>query len=280
MTLDEYGIEAPPAGLYDFSRQITKGLDGFDSVSQADIAAFDALGFMVIHDAIAPAAIESARAGLRDLILRPAADNIMIERAIGDGYSELADERRLDAVRKLMPIIDYDRRLKAMAEDAGLLALMARLLGEAPALTQDMALLKPPRIGREKPWHQDMAYFDYPSQARIVGVWIALDAATPENGCMMIIPGSHRQGPAPHWKRRDWQICDTDVEVGRSLAIPLPPGGCMLFHCLLHHGTPPSHSRRRRWALQFHYRPRSLNALPDSQQRLSVFGANGEDASC
>ena len=167
-----------------------------------------------------------------------------------------------------------------MAENPDLLAAMTRIMGEAPALSQDMALLKPPRIGREKPWHQDMAYFDFPTDTTIVGAWISLDDALPENGCMMIIPGSHREGPMPHWQRRDWQICDTDVQVGKSLAVPLPPGGCLLFHCLLHHGTPPSRSDKRRWALQFHYRPSSSAPMPDSSNRLSVFGTEGKDASC
>ena len=280
MTLDQFGIEAPPESLYAFSEQITAGIDGFAAVKDADIDAFHALGFLVIHSALDRSAIESAKAGLRGLIARPAADNIMFERSTSEHASDLHAEERLDAVRKLMPIVPYDRRLKALSEHRQLLGLLGRIMGEAPALSQDMALLKPPRIGREKPWHQDLAYFDYPGDAMIIGAWIALDHAQPENGCMMLIPGSHHQGPMPHWMRRDWQICDTDVQVGRSVAIPMPPGACLLFHCLLHHGTPPSRSRERRWALQFHYRPRSLQPLPNSDERLKTFGANGKDASC
>lgn len=280
MSLDQYGIEAPPADLYQFNDQITTGLKGFNAVSAADIEAFHALGFMVIHQAIDRAAIESARAALRDLILRRSADNLMFESAIGERVAELSDEARLDSVRKLMPIVPYDSRLKAAAQDAELIGVIQRIMAEPPVLSQDMALLKPPRIGREKPWHQDMAYFDFPSDTAIVGVWIALDQALPENGCMMLIPGSHHAGPTPHWLRRDWQICDTDVQVGRSVAVPLPPGGCLLFHCLLHHGTPPTRSHRRRWALQFHYRPQSAKPLPNSNYRMSVFGADGIDAAC
>ena len=280
MSLDEYGIDSPPAELYAYSDQITNGIDGFGAVTGADIEQFRALGFLVIHNAFERAMIESARAGLRDLILRRDAENIMFESVVGGGYDELPDEARLDSVRKLMPVIASDARLRAVAEHGDLLALMTRIVGEPPALSQDMALLKPPRIGREKPWHQDMAYFDYPADTTIVGAWIALDEALPENGCMMIIPGSHRDGPMPHWKRRDWQICDTDVRVGESLAVPLPPGGCLLFHCLLQHGTPPSRSHRRRWALQFHYRPASVDPLPDSADRLRVFGGEGKGVTC
>ena len=280
MKLDEYGLEAPPAGLYEFSDQIKGGIPGFAEVSDEDIALFHQLGFMVIHDAIDCAAIASARDALRGLLLRRDAGNIMFEAAVGERYAELPDEERLDSIRKMMPIVDYDDRLMAQAENPALLEAIGRIMGEPPVLSQDQAMLKPPRIGREKPWHQDMAYFDFPSETTIVGAWIALDEALPENGCMMVIPGTHREGPMPHWTRRDWQICDTDVQVGRSVAVPLPPGGCLLFHGLLHHGSPPTGSDRRRWALQFHYRPGSVQALPDSDYRLSVFGNEGVDAVC
>ena len=280
MSLDQYGIEAPPEGLYAFSDQIKAGIDGFDAVTDADIEKFHALGFMVIHDAIDQAAVESARAGLRDLILRRDSGNIMFESIVGEGFAALPDDARLDSVRKMMPIIPYDSRLKAAAENPELLAVVERIMGGAPALSQDMAMLKPPCIGREKPWHQDMAYFDFPTDTQIVGAWIALDEALPENGCMMVIPGSHHNGPMLHWTRRDWQICDTDVQVGRSVAIPLPPGGCLLFHCLLHHGTPQTRSHRRRWALQFHYHPVSVKPLPNSNNRMSIFGTDGKDATC
>ncbi len=280
MSLDTYSNATPPAGLYDFSDQIRRGIDGFSAVTDADIAQFNTLGFLVIHNAFDPVTIETARRGLRQLILRRGAGNIMFEAAVGERYDELPDEARFDSVRKLMPIVPGDVRLRAAAAYPPLLTAIKRILGEKPLLSQDMALLKPPRIGREKPWHQDMAYFDYPAGTTIVGAWIALDEALPENGCMMIIPGSHLDGPMPHWQRRDWQICDADVQVGRSLAVPLPPGGCLLFHCMLHHGTPPSNSDRRRWALQFHYRPASVRPLASSDLRLQRFGADGLDVNC
>jgi len=280
MRKDEFGLEAPPAGLYEFSTEIATGIDGFAKVTDADIEAFHTLGFLVIHNAIDHAAIESGRAAIHDLILSHDNDNIMVESVVGERFFELPDEERLDSVRKMMPVVPFDTRMQAASENAALLDLLGRIMGERAALSQDQAMLKPPRIGREKPWRQDMAYFDYPTETTIVGAWIALDEASPENGCMMVIPGSHRDGPMPHWTRRDWQICDTDVRLGEIAAVPLPPGGCLLFHCLLHHGTPPTRSNRRRWALQFHYCPASVNRLPNSDQRLSVFGTDGLAVTC
>jgi len=277
---DEFGLEAPPAGLYDYCAEITSGIDGFHKVTDADIEQFHALGFLVIHNAIDQSAIEAGRSAIRDLILNRDNDNIMAESVMGERFHELPDEERLDSVRKMMPVIPFDARLKTASENPALLNLFQRIMGEPAVLSQDQAMLKPPRIGREKPWHQDMAYFDYPTETTIVGAWIALDEALPSNGCMMVIPGTHHDGPMPHWTRRDWQICDTDVRVGESVAVPLPPGGCLLFHCLLHHGSPPTSSDRRRWALQFHYCPASVGRLPNSDLRLSVFGTEGLEATC
>ena len=96
-----------------------------------------------------------------------------------------------------------------------MLALARRLLGGEPELFQDMALVKPAQ-GREKPWHQDHAYFNVAMGTPIVGVWIPMGRVTPENGCMHMLRGGHKAGARPHFKRRDWQICDSDVDERRS----------------------------------------------------------------
>jgi len=157
--------------------------------------------------------------------------------------------------------------------------VVSRLFGERePLMFQDMALLKPPRIGREKPWHQDHAYFDYPLDTPIVGVWIALDEATVENGCMQLLPGRHRE-PLTHFQRRDWQLCDTAVLGTESVAAPLPSGGLLLFDGKLPHGTPHNTSPRRRRALQYHYRPEDAQNCP-TEVRLEAFGSEGKDVTC
>ena len=138
--------------------------------------------------------------------------------------NEMEGQERRDAIRKIFGFVDYEPRLDAMAAHSGLLGTLEQIMGDTPELFQDMALVKPPRHGSEKPWHQDCAYFNLPEGTTVVGVWIALDEATPENGCLHVIPGSHNEGPMIHFKRRDWQICDTDVPVARDTMVPLKPG--------------------------------------------------------
>lgn len=151
-------------------------------------------------------------------------------------------------------------------------------MGGPARLFQDMALVKPP-LGREKPWHQDHAYFNFPLATPIVGVWIPLHSVDPTNGCMHVLPGSHRRGPQLHFMRRDWQICDTDIAGQPQHFLPMNPGDLLLFDAKLAHGTPTNVTQEIRWAVQFHYVP--AGALETSEaERLAAFGGEGKDVTC
>jgi phytanoyl-CoA hydroxylase len=155
-----------------------------------------------------------------------------------------------------------------------------KLLGGAEAeMFQDMALIKPPRLGREKPWHQDKAYFKYALNTPVVGTWIALDEATVENGCMQIMPGLHKEGPILHFQKRDWQICDNSMLGRQSVAVPLKPGGVLFFDGMMPHGTPHNSSPNRRRALQFHYAPLGSSKV-EEEERIKHFGGTGNNATC
>ena len=204
---------------------------------------------------------------------------VQYEPAMRDAVGDLPVEERRAFVRKVFSFVDYDERLKAIADHAGMLAALERLIGKPPMLFQDMALSKPPRVGSEKPWHQDAAYFNCHADTAGVGAGIALDEATYDNGCMHVIPGTHRDGPTVHFQRRDWQICDTDVATEANVVAPLAPGGCLFFHGLVHHGTPPNTTDLPRRALQLHYRPEDIVTLT-REGRLAIYGDEGKDVTC
>lgn len=270
-----------PENLYRFDT-VAEGISGgFSAVTETHIQDFHQHGYLVIHDAFSPDEIQDALAGMMHLMdgNHPDFRAIQFEPKLAKRKRALEGQERRDAIRKIFKFVDYEPRLNAIAEHSGMLGVLQRMMGDTPELYQDMALVKPPRFGSEKPWHQDCAYFDLPQGTTVVGVWIALDAATPENGCMHIIPGSHNEGPMIHFKRRDWQICDTHVPVARDTMVPLQPGGCLFWHGLTHHGSPVNQSTRRRRALQFHYKPASCEAIT-TQERMAVYGSEGKAVTC
>ncbi|MCY4024308.1 MAG: phytanoyl-CoA dioxygenase family protein [Anaerolineaceae bacterium] len=278
----EPAIADAPAHLYDHDEVFEGGVSGFAALSSAELDRFREQGFLMLRQALSAAEVKDALAGLEALCAGhvPGDHFVRYEASARGRLDPLEPERRQDNIRKLSDFVAFEPRLRAVSRHAGNMAVLHEMIGDEPRMFQDMALLKPPRIGREKPWHQDCAYFDLPEGTRVVGIWLALDEAVVENGCMHVIPGSHREGPVVHFQRRDWQICDTDVQTGRCLALPMQPGDCLFFDGLLHHGTPPSHSPLRRRALQFHYRPASVDFLPDDEERLRLFGEGGKDVSC
>ena len=283
-TIDEHSDIAQlpyPLDLYRFDTA-TKGISGgFPAVTEADIEYFHQYGYLVINDAFSVTEVEAALAGMVHLMDGKCPDfrAIQFEPSLVKQKDEMEGQARRDAIRKVFNFVNHEPRMNAMAAHSGLLGVLERMMGDTPELFQDMALVKPPRFGSEKPWHQDCAYFNLPEGTTVVGVWIALDEATPENGCLHIIPGSHSEGPMIHFKRRDWQICDTDVPVGRDTMVPLQPGGCLFWHGLTHHGSPVNRSEQRRRALQFHYKPASAGEVT-TQERLAIYGSDGKDVDC
>ncbi len=253
-------------------------LDDFDADARK---IYDVLGCLSIERVFDDTKVSEGLDGLKHLLMggNPDFDGVQYEAWAAEKIESLDGGQRMDAVRKLMYFTPYDSRLKALAYHPPLIRVLETIIGEPVRMFQDMALLKPPRGGREKPWHQDKAYFDFPLETRVVGVWIALDEATAENGCMHLLPGTHRHGPVVHFRRRDWQICDTDILGKQCVVAPLQPGGLLVFDGLIQHGTPRNNSQKRRRAVQFHYAPASaVEASKD--QRLKIFGSEGKDVTC
>ncbi|MBI3970445.1 MAG: phytanoyl-CoA dioxygenase family protein [Chloroflexi bacterium] len=260
---------------------VLRGIDGLEAFGDEHVEQYRELGFVSIEKLLSPDEVQSSLAGLLDVIdgKYPGFRHIQFEAKARPLLATLSAAQKQDLVRKIFNFIEYEPRLKAIAEHPRILEVVRRLIGEEPALFENKALIKPPRIGREKPWHQDHAYWNLPLEAKVVTAWIALDPATTENGCLYVIPGSHREGPVVHFRRRDWQICDTDVSTNRIFAAPLAPGGCLFFDSMLHHGTPANASPQRRRALQFVYIPASVARISQAE-RLAVFGSEGKDVTC
>lgn len=291
---DEPGLHAPE--LYDFAA-LAEGVDGLAAIDEAQAARYHELGVLAVHNAFTAAEVQVALDGLTDLIAGKAPEftNIQFRGDARDRLEQLNLEERINAVRRLLCFTDYEPRLKAMALHPQLLAAVEKLLGAPPQLFQSMALVKPPR-GREKPWHQDHAYFELPLEVRVVGVWIALDAADVENGCMRFLPGWHlasgkeeRKERAsakrtvltgndwrpvwPHYHRRDWQIDDVEMEgwQAQRVAAPLEPGGLVIFDSFIPHGTPSNYTQQRRRAVQFHYVAANVPKIT-ADERVAIWG--------
>ncbi len=254
------------------------------SLSDGEIAQYRRDGYLVLRGLLGERSVSACRQALADLASgRIAARQTTLMFESGTVPEKLtADEREL-YIRKYMDYVEDAPALKAAAMNRRLHLALDQLLGGGRVLFQEMALIKPPRIGADKPWHQDAAYFRVSDPGLIVGVWIALDPALRMNGCMEVVPGSHLGGAVPHVHENDFNRCRIVEERQRAderVAIEMQPGDALVFSALLHHYTAPNASDLRRRAIQFHYH--QIGAVwggIEEHRRLYHF-ADGSYAGC
>ncbi len=89
-------------------------------------------------------------------------------------------------------LLQYDTGFLNFAREPAILDMVEQVLGENFALWNSSFFAKPARDGKRTPWHQDGEYWPIRPLATCT-VWIAVDAATQQNGCLRVISGSHQE---------------------------------------------------------------------------------------
>jgi phytanoyl-CoA hydroxylase len=255
-----------------------------DLLTDSAIAQYRRDGYVILRGLLSARSVAACRQALSDLASgRIAARETVLMFETGVAPETIAAGERERYIRKYMDYVEDAPALKAAAMNRRLHRALDQLLGQGRVLFQEMALVKPPRIGGDKPWHQDAAYFRVSDPTLIAGVWIALDPALRQNGCMEVVPGSHLGGAVPHVHENDFNRCrivDEKLRADERVALEMEPGDALVFSALLHHYTAPNHSDLRRRAIQFHYH--QIGAVwggVDEHRRLYHF-ADGGYAGC
>ncbi|MDF2959583.1 MAG: phytanoyl-CoA dioxygenase [Paenibacillus sp.] len=127
----------------------------------------------------------------------------------------------------------------------------------------DQIQYKPPVTGGPTHWHQDHPAWPIIQPADLVSAWVALDDATIDNGCMWMVPGSHKWGNHQKYMAStpDFMPYHKQPELlpeGASTeAVPfeIKKGQVGYHHCLTWHGSPHNRSERKRRAIAVHYMP-------------------------
>ncbi len=151
--------------------------------------------------------------------------------------------------------------LKAAAADLRLVGPLTEAIGPTVEFLSDKIVFKSTGVDFGTPWHQDWSYWH---GIHKVSVWIALDDATPANGCLKVIPGSHRvvarhDGAADDGTGFDNRLDPRAVDESRAVALPAPAGTAVMFHDLLLHASFPNATGEDRWALISTYRDAAVS---------------------
>jgi phytanoyl-CoA hydroxylase len=143
--------------------------------------------------------------------------------------------------------------LTAVATDRRWAPIVLPLLGTGDArLYWEQAVAKPPQARTELPWHQDNGYTPLVPE-EYVTCWLALDDADVDNGCLWVIPGSHRQGTVRHRNGAGPFRVGYDGPDVDGVPVPVRRGSVLVFSSLLMHRSGPNTTDRprRAWIIQF-----------------------------
>jgi phytanoyl-CoA hydroxylase len=190
-------------------------------------------------------------------------------------------------LRKVEQTADLSDVFGRLSRHPKLVAIVEELLGPDLLLFRSTLMLKPAFHGSVHGFHQDTSYWPM-RPPRLVTVSIALNDATPANGCFQIIPDSHRGEvqDMQQWggitRRQDQGLTDRkDLDTSSAMHVPLRAGSALFFHSSIVHGSGPNESPHpRHTALYAYFAPdvRYVPAEGEPCQRVFpvVAGLNGQ----
>ena len=217
-------------------------------------------GLLVVRNGIDRSVIDGLRAVVSGQVDREARE-LLAAGAIGSLHEHEPFERRLAAVyeecgrkaRKWHQFL-FCEEMYRLASAPGLVRALAAVLGSEVTFHGDyqMVVKLPGDEATAFPWHQDTQYYGVPSRhMHIVTAWVPLVNATEENGCLWVIPGSHRWGLLPAERRADLNFqCFEDVEQrAAARPVPLAPADFILMTNMTFHASRVNRSRGVRWSI-------------------------------
>jgi ectoine hydroxylase-related dioxygenase (phytanoyl-CoA dioxygenase family) len=225
------------------------------------------------------------------VVLRREADRLL-NLAINSSLATGERNPRMDAwerdgrvdFRKLQPVNDLSAPLRAASEDERLIAPMRQIMGDEPVLMEEKLNYKevvdcPELVSRFNlhkgatrfPLHHDWGYYRMQGYPRdILSSAICLDACTPENGPLRVIPGTHTH---------DWPMKNPDPGSGNGevrdglfaeedrVDVLAPAGSVLLFHSMLLHDSKSNTTDRPRRLMIYSHYPGSIAMEEDIRNR-------------
>lgn len=173
-------------------------------------------------------------------------------------------------------VLAYELSFLNYARVPEILDMVEQVLGPDFALWNSSFFAKPACNGRKTPWHQDGEYWPIRPIATCT-VWIAVDDSTPENGCLRVIAGSHKDKRLrPHrTNERDavtlkQELPETEYELSQARDIVLKAGQISLHDVFLVHGSEANTSPHSRRGMTLRYMPTSSVFDRDLAAKMST----------
>ncbi|GAB5561182.1 MAG: phytanoyl-CoA dioxygenase family protein [Synoicihabitans sp.] len=261
------------------------------SLAPSQVEKFHTEGYLIVEDVFDPADLEPLRASLHAAITAKSAE-LKAQGKLQDMHEELGFDQRLAAIYRDSrengeAVLQYLEGLRGggfhspemfdLITHPRLLAAVRGLLDTTEVVASSAYRIRPklPGIGRGNvPWHQDSGYFaEHCDTEMIITCWVPMVDATEENGCMQILPNTHREKVVRHHTGGNAGFLvikeeDLPDDPGRAITAACPRGGVVFMTNRTPHCSTPNRSDHIRWSADLRFQsadvPSNKDALPRS----------------
>lgn len=152
-----------------------------------------------------------------------------------------------------------------------LLIRLHQLLGPEvlmPLAHHNCVMTKQPRFSSDTGWHQDIRYWQF-QRGELINVWLALGAERARNGCLRIVPGSHRlelaqdRFDAAAFFRAD--LAENQPLLAQAVSAELDAGDVLLFHARVLHAATRNFTDQTKFSAVFTFRPGDNRPVPGTR---------------
>ncbi|MCP4788238.1 MAG: phytanoyl-CoA dioxygenase family protein [Fuerstiella sp.] len=176
-------------------------------------------------------------------------------------------------IRRLRQAFSRDPVFARLVKEPFVVNRLRQLLGEQvvmPLAHHNCVMTKHPKYSSDTGWHQDTRYWSF-TRSELVNVWVALGDETVTNGCLRLLPGSHRMVVEPD-QLDDELFFRDDLPRNQSIlstaaTAELKAGDALFFHACCLHSATRNYSDRTKYSAVFTFR--SLDNPPLSDSRSS-----------
>ena len=257
------------AGAVESPRPLTAGF------SSGEMEQFDRDGYVIVR-------------GLGDSTLRERMLNVTldglhrrvepVELETELRYPGAPDSREVaggETVRRLKQALSRDYAFTQWITNPGVVARLGQLLGPelvCPLAHHNCVMTKHPAYSSDTGWHQDIRYWSF-GRPELVTVWLALGEERERNGCLRVIPGSHRM--ELDRSRLDDQsffrddLAENRALIGQARAVELDAGDVLFFHCRTLHAASRNYTDETKYSVVFTFRAGDNPPLPGTRSSAS-----------
>jgi phytanoyl-CoA hydroxylase len=234
---------------------------------------YDQNGYLVVPELFDPGELEAFDErflAIANEEVEPAPE-MLVMRDVMVAKGAVDTATRVEAIAKIQDFHNDPVLFEGYMKHPRLLDWVEHFTGSDVKTIHSMLVNKPPGVDGRHPLHQDLLYFPFRPASSIVATWTALEPCTRENGCLVVVPGSHKGELFPH-QSPDWEWLNHAyygaVDVGEQterVHLEMETGDTVFFHPILLHGSGRNRTPGFRRAISAHYASARCTFLPGAE---------------